>query len=123
MRLQEGKRRKPTHDDQVSHGAIDTAVHFAASWWPSVASSDPGLTFHILTWPSRPPLAMRWYDPRHEGAQATEVMACEVTEGVLAGSTAVEVCSGLTGAPALEADEKGVASRVRRVFDPCDTHH
>ena len=44
-------------------------------------------------------------------------MAYEVTEGVLAGSTAVEVCSGLTGAPALEADEKGVASRVRRVFD------
>ena len=50
-------------------------------------------------------------------------MAFEVTEGVLAGSTAVEVCSGLTGAPALEADEKGVASRVRRVLDPCDTHH
>ena len=103
--------------------ATDTAVHFAASWSTSAASSDPGLTFHILAWPSCPPVAMRWYDLPHKGAHATEVMAYDVTEGALAGFTAVEVCSGLTGAPALEADVKGVALRVRRVFDPCDNHH
>ena len=60
---------------------------------------------------------MRWYDLPHEGAHATEVMAYEVPEGTLVGSTVVEVCSGLTGTPVLEADEEGVASRVRRVFD------
>ncbi len=34
-----------------------------------------GFTFQILTRPSRPPVAMRWYDLPHEGAHATEVIA------------------------------------------------
>ena len=101
MRRKEEKRRKPTHDDQ----------------------SQPETQLSISQLHG-PPVAMRWYNlPHAKGAHATEVMAYEVPEGTLAGSTAVEVCSGLTGAPVLEADEEGVASRVRRVFDPCDTHH
>ena len=59
-----------------------------------------------------PPVVMRWYNlPLAKGAHATEVMAYEVPEGTLAGFTTVEVCSGLTDARVLEADE-GVASTV-----------
>ena len=99
MRRKEEKRRKPTHDDQ----------------------SQPETQLSISQ-PHGPPVAMRWYNLPHAKGAHTEVMAYEVPEGTLAGSTAVEVCSGLTSAPALEANEKGVASRVRRVLDPFDTH-
>ena len=87
MRRQEEKRRKPTHDDQ----------------------SQPQTRLSISQLHG-PPVAMRWYNLPHEGAHATEVMAYEVPEGTLVGSAAVEVSSGLTGTPVLEADEEGVAS-------------
>jgi hypothetical protein len=41
----------------------------------SSPSSSAGLTRQMRTRPSRPPVAMRWYDRPQDGAHATQVIA------------------------------------------------
>lgn len=55
----------------------NVAAHFSFSELssPSLGKTLGGLTRHILTCPSREPVAIRWYDLPHEGAHETDVMA------------------------------------------------
>lgn len=59
----------------LSKSATTVPVHFDPTPSSSVSASSAGLTRQILTWPSRLPVAIRWYDRPHEGAHATEVTA------------------------------------------------
>lgn len=50
-------------------------VHLSSPSTSASSLSSAGFTFQILTWPSLPPVARRWYDRPQDGAHATEVIA------------------------------------------------
>ena len=78
---------RPTADLWSSKSPTMLALHFSLSRSfsgppPSPTSSPSrsslgvgGFTRHIRTWPSREPVATRWYDRPHDGAHATDVIA------------------------------------------------
>lgn len=77
----------PTVTSPLPHSATTSPRHpgcccccccpFPRCGSPSSADAAGGTTFHTLTLPSRCPLAIKWYDLPHAGAQEREVIAWE----------------------------------------------
>ena len=76
----------PTVTSPLPHSATTSPRHagccccccpFPRCCSASSADGAGGTIFHTLTHPSRCPLAIKWYDLPHAGAQEREVIACE----------------------------------------------
>ena len=80
-------------------------VHLGSPSASASSRSSAGFTLQILTCPSLPPVARRWYDRPQDGAHATEVIAYGVGASP----------SPDGPVPALVSDGLGVGSSVNNV--------